>query len=181
MISRGMVIRRASGVVIASLSILIAGCSGGNLDDLQAYAAEVRARKGGRVEPLPKIENYEPFAYAATDLRDPFIPAAGSERMQQPQTGAGGLQPDFNRRREQTEDFPLDALQLVGIVVKSGTTWAILRHTDGTVFRVRTGNYVGQNHGKITKIGETKLEITEIVPDGLGGWRLREAAIAMRE
>jgi type IV pilus assembly protein PilP len=46
---------------------------------------------------------------------------------------------------------------------------------------VQAGNYAGQNYGKITRVTEYEVELTEIVPDGIGGWMERQATIAISE
>ena len=43
------------------------------------------------------------------------------------------------------------------------------------------GNFVGQNDGRIVGIAPTKISIIEIVPDGLGGYIERPAALALTE
>jgi type IV pilus assembly protein PilP len=57
----------------------------------------------------------------------------------------------------------------------------LINDTEGTIHRVQLGNYAGQNHGKITRITEFEVELTEIVPDGIGGWIERQASIAISE
>ncbi len=97
-------------------------------------------------------------------------------------TGTGsGIQPDVNRRREALEGFPLDALQMVGALEQRGQMWAVIKAPDGLVYRVARNNYVGQNHGRITGVSEEKVELVEIVPDGLGGWQERPARLALAE
>jgi type IV pilus assembly protein PilP len=40
---------------------------------------------------------------------------------------------------------------------------------------------MGQNEGRITAITPTKITLTEVVPDGLGGYLERPAALALNE
>jgi type IV pilus assembly protein PilP len=49
------------------------------------------------------------------------------------------------------------------------------------VHRVIVGNYLGTNDGKITAISTSKIDVREIVPDGLGGYIERPAALALNE
>ena len=61
------------------------------------------------------------------------------------------------------------------------TTYGLLQVTDGRVHRVTTGNYVGQNDGKIVQITPSKINVAEVIPDGLGGYMERAAAISLSE
>ena len=87
----------------------------------------------------------------------------------------------MNRRREALEAFPLDALKMVGTLAQKDGVWAIIKAPDGLVYRVTRNNYLGQNYGRITKISEDKVELVEIVPDGLGGWQERRASLVLAE
>jgi type IV pilus assembly protein PilP len=46
---------------------------------------------------------------------------------------------------------------------------------------VRTGDYLGRNHGKIMTIDESKIDVMEIVPDGEGGWLERPRTLPLKE
>ncbi|MBI3344978.1 MAG: pilus assembly protein PilP [Gammaproteobacteria bacterium] len=164
---------------VALLGGLLAGC-GNNTEDLQSYIEQVKARPKGPIEPMPIIKPYETFAYTATNLRDPFTPPVvpGESKTQ---TAGGGLKPDANRPKEALEEFPLDALRLVGSLERSGGKWSIVKAPDGAIYRVQPGNYLGQNNGKITRISDELIELTEIVEDGQGGWMERQASLALSE
>ena len=159
-------------------SLLLAGC-GNNSEDLQGYVEQVKARPKGAIEPMPIIKPYETFAYTATTLRDPFTPPVvpGESRTQT----AGGLQPDANRPKEALEEFPLDGLRLVGSLERGGSKWSVVKAPDGAIYRVQPGNYLGHNNGKITRISDELIELTEIVEDGQGGWIERQASLALSE
>lgn len=162
--------------------LLLTACTGGDhLDDLRAYVAEVKARKHGRVEPLPEIKPHETFLYQAYDLRDPFAPAPFSQPATVTATASNGIRPDMNRRREPLEEFPLDTLRMVGTLERDQERWGLVQARDGTVHRLKVGNYIGQNYGKIVAISEQEISLVEIVPDGLGGWTERKAALAINE
>ena len=161
----------------------VSGCSSDNLDDLRQYVQEVQARKGGRVEPVPEFKPFETVSYDLSDERDPFSPwVINKPAPAVAASGSGqGLQPDANRRKEALEAFPLDSLKMTGILEAGNQRWAIIRAPDGVIYRVTKGNYIGQNNGKITDVTDLKIAVREIVPDGLGGWRVRESTVALIE
>jgi type IV pilus assembly protein PilP len=161
------------------LCILLAGCFGGNNDDLKQRIADAGKDLRGKVAPLPEVKPYEPFTYNAFDLPDPFKP-----RKLSPQKGQGsgkGIQPDFNRRKEALENYALDSLKMVGTLQQGKMMYAIIKTPDNSLYRVKAGNYMGQNFGIITQITEADLKLTEIVQDSGGDWVERPATINLSE
>ena len=165
--------RRTKQVTIASLCLLAAGCGADN-SDLQDFVAQVKARPAAPIEPIPEIAPYTPYTYRADDRRAPFTPTAPRRDV----SSNSDLAPDPDRAREPLEAFPLDSLRLVGTIARSGVTYALIQAPDGVIHRLRPGNHIGQNYGRIDGISENGVLLTEIVPDGLGGYIRRPATIA---
>lgn len=157
----------------------LAACSN-NMSDLEQYVAEVKARKTVHVEPIPQIKPYEAVPYVAGDRRDPFVPSA-TENNREKGSPNQGLRPDANRNREPLESFPLDSLRMVGTISYEGRTYALIKAPDSVIHRVTIGDHMGQNYGKITSITATEVDLTEVVPDGFGGWSERPASLALEE
>lgn len=166
-------------LILPMLSVaLLSGCAKQDMNDLRAFVEEVKQRPPGRIEPLPEIKEVETHSYSSSDLRNPFAP----EKVQETETNiaqGSGLTPDFNRRKEELEQFPLDSLRMVGTLDKEEFVWALIRTNDGTIHTVKEGNYIGLNYGKIDRISEEKLELTEIIQDGQGGYIERQATVAL--
>jgi len=158
-------------------AIVTVSCAGHEHADLQEYVKRVKAKKAGNIKPLPEIKPYETFTYNAKDLRDPFTPFV-QEALEQAPVNTG-LRPDANRKREALEQFPLDSLVFVGNLEKDGQLWGLISAPDSTVYKVKKGNYVGQNYGEIQKITENEILIKEIISDGSGGWIEREASLTL--
>ena len=161
---------------------LLLACASESTTDLELYVEEIKGRQKSTIEPLPEFEPYESFTYQATDLRDPFTEATFSQpRAATRQASGNGITPDFERSAEPLEEFPLDSLRMVGTLEQHDDTWALIKDTDGTIHRMQPGNYAGQNHGKIFRVTEYEVEITEIIPDGIGGWVERQASITISD
>jgi type IV pilus assembly protein PilP len=164
----------AARILLAALGLVtMAGCSN-DMDELHAKINEVKNRPSRGIEPLPEVKPYETFDYAAADQRSPF--EAGV-----PASVANGIRPDSNRPREFLEQFSLDTLRMVGTLKLQGRIFGLVQTRDGLVHRVLPGNHVGQNDGRITAIEDGKISLTEIVPDGMGGFIERPAALALSE
>jgi type IV pilus assembly protein PilP len=154
---------------------MLAGC-GNDMDELQAKVEQVKNSPGSGIEPLPEVKPYETYDYAAADQRSPFeagIPASAN--------AANAIRPDSSRPREFLEQFSLDTLRMVGTVRLRGKLFGLLQTQDGLVHRVLPGNHLGQSDGRITAVEEGKISLIEIVPDGMGGFIERPAALALSE
>jgi len=170
--------------VIGTLIALLSGCGGG-LDDLKQYVESIRAKPPGRIEPIPEFQPYQNFEYTSHDLRDPFKMVDFRRPELDEDTMANltsGLRPDMDRIKEPLEDFPLDTLRLKGTIDdKDGVKWGLIFAPDNTIHRVIEGNYMGQNHGRIISVSDQTIELTEIVPDGLGNYIERSSAVTLIE
>lgn len=160
----------------SALALLwLSGCST-DMDRLEAQVAEIKSRPGERIEPLPEIKAYESFTYNAANMRSPFVPSAPARS-----DVANAVRPDTKRTRQFLEQFPLDTMQMVGTLQLQGNNYGLVQGKDGLVHRVLPGTYMGQNDGKVVSITPTRISIIELVPDGLGGYIERPAALALNE
>ncbi|MCW9088284.1 MAG: pilus assembly protein PilP [Gammaproteobacteria bacterium] len=173
---------KSIGLIMVSVLLLsLTGCSNSDYSDLRGYIKSVKAKPAGRIAPVPEFESYKTFEYTATDLRDPFKMFDNAAEITEEMSSTSDLMPDMDRNKETLEQYPLDTLEFVGHLEKGGQQWAIITSPDKLVHRVRVGNHLGMNYGEIIAISETKIMITEIIQDGMGGWIEREAALSMRE
>lgn len=154
---------------------------GGDMSDLDRFIAETKTKHHGQVDPLPEFTPYESFVYKADVGRDPFRPQTDVSQIATTESEYSGPRPESSRRKEPLENFPIDSLKMVGLLQQSSQTWGLVRDPEGTIHRVQPGNFAGKNHGKITQVRETKIDIVELVADGLSGWITREAQLAMAE
>lgn len=163
-------------VTVAIVALLLGAC-GRDMDDLERWVEQVKARPAGEIEPLPEVEPYETFEYSAHDLRSPFTPG----RAEQPESTKEGPRPDPDRPREPLEAFSLDSLDMVGTFELGGEQWGLVRDPDGLIHRVQPGNYMGRNYGRIIEVSESRIRLVELVPDGSGGWMERDASLTLEE
>ncbi len=164
--------------LVLGLALSLAAC-GSDTGDLDKYINEVKARPGGRIDPLPEITPYEVFSYVADaqGLRSPFVP----DTPQATGSAAGGARPDPDRSREYLESFPLDTLRMVGTLYIGETMFGLVQTADGLIHRVVPGNYLGQNDGRIADISESEIMLVEIISDGIGGYIERDAAVSLSD
>lgn len=164
---------------LLGLASVLSAC-GGDMSDLEQFIETTKGKHHGSVEQLPDFPPYQMFEYTYVDVRDPFRPQTDIN-VSIAQSAYDGPRPETQRLKEPLESYPVDALKMVGLLQQKSQTWGLVRDPDGTIHRVQPGNYAGQNHGKIVSVSESKIDIVELVPDGLSGWVNRDAMLAMAE
>ena len=162
-------------LTIAAVAVVaLAGCGGESHQDLRAWMAAQGAGVKGKLDPLPQMKPYEPFAYNAFDLPDPFKP-----RKIEPSKGASKLAPDVARRKEPLEAYPLESLNMVGTLEKGRAVYALVRTPEKDLYQVRQGNYLGQNYGVIIGVTDGEIKLKELVQDGAGDWTERSSTLQL--
>lgn len=182
---RGLSIRMNAptgrGLLMLVALIGLAGCSRGisstpgEAPNLETWIAEVKARPAPPLDPLPVMQQFETFEYAAHALRDPFSNAFTD------QSNGNGPRPDSSRRKQTLEQFPLDSFDMVGTLGRGAGLVALVMAPDKVTYRVRPGAYMGQADGRVTAVFEDRIELVELVPDGAGGWLERPATLALED
>ncbi len=165
-------------VVIAALTAGMFGC-GGSHDDLEQFVREGGQGMRGKVEPLPEVKPYEPFAYAAYDFSEPFKPR--KLKASNNVGGGGGLQPDLNRRKEPLESYELEKLKMVGTLQQNKMMYALIKAPDNSLHRIKTGNYLGVNFGRVTSVSESEVLLTEVIEDSSGEWSEKQSSVTLVE
>lgn len=159
--------------------LLLSACGGEEFQDLRDFVNNAGADMRGKVAPPPDIKPYEPFAYDnSTSLPDPFRPRKAEAHGK---SGSGQNQPDFSRPKQELEDYPLESLRMVGYLYQKGVGHAVIRSSEGKIYRVKAGNYIGLNFGQITSVNETEITVKEMVQDSAGDWTERESNLQLVE
>lgn len=165
---------------MAMMALLFLTACGPSADyaDLDVFMKNVDAKPKGNIKPLPPIETVPPFSYLASNQRSPFEPPVVLKRVER-QSGGPKVEPDLNRVKQYLERYSISQLSMVGTLAQGDATFALVQDNDGGVHRVQVGDFIGADHGKVRVVGETSIELVEIVPDGTGGWVERERTVAL--
>ncbi len=169
-------------LAIIMTALFLVACSGDEHQDLKEELKNLSKDLRGRIDPLPVVKAYEPVPYRAFDLPDPFGPAkielaiAAAAKSK----GGGANAPDVSRPKEPLEAYPLETLRMVGTLSQKGVSYALVR-ADASVYRVKAGNYLGQNFGIITDITDNQINLKELVQDAAGDWTERKIALQLLE
>jgi type IV pilus assembly protein PilP len=174
-------LRTLRSLLLCSFVIVLVGCSYGDVNvENRAFMAEVQAKPKGKIAPLPEFESYQAFTYGAANLRSPFEPPVVAQPKSAEQRKNVGVKPPKNHVREYLERFALSSLSMVGTLQQSNQTWALVQDDSGGVHRVQVGDFMGSQWGQIESIDDARIDITEIVSDGAGGWLRRPRSIELK-
>ena len=174
----------ARSAAAAALAVaLAAGCGGDEHGDLKEELNQLTKDLRGRVDPLPQVKPYEPVPYTAEGQVDPFRPerievaAAGRAA---PSANASLVDEQKKRPPEPLEAFPLESISMLGTITQNKETYALVK-AGPNLYRVRKGNYMGQNFGVITAIDETQISLKELIQEGSGEWVERASSLQLQE
>lgn len=171
---------RLRTITIALSLLTLAACGGEQHSDLRQFVKDSENLPRGRIPPLPEVKPYEAFSYDAFDLLDPFV-----ARKIEPPKGikvAGGVEPpDPDRRKEPLEAYPLENLKMVGTLEQKKQFHALIQTPDNNLFRVTSGNFLGQNFGRIIGVSESDIKLKELVQDSSGEWKEEERTMLLQD
>jgi type IV pilus assembly protein PilP len=167
-------------IALLAAALLLASCGGEQYSDLKEELDRMTKDLPRKVQPLPVVKPYEPVPYEAAGLPDPFGPQK-IELVTKTANAAGSkLKPDEKRVREPLEAFPLESLKMVGVLTQGKQTYAVVK-ADTSLYRVRAGNYLGQNFGLITEVTESEIKLRELIQDAGGDWTERSSSLQLQE
>jgi type IV pilus assembly protein PilP len=172
-------------LLVMAACATLAACGSSEHEEVQQWMAEQRASTKPQVEPIPEPKKFAPQDYTMETAIEPFSVQKLTQALKRDSQQAGSasaalLTPELNRRKEPLESYPLDAMTMVGSLNKLGQPVALIK-VDNLLYQVKAGNYLGQNYGRILKVGETEVVLRELVQDAAGEWIERTATLQLQE
>ncbi len=170
--------------VLGAITLGLAGCGASEEEQLQGWMTEQRNQTKSRVDRIPEPTKFSPQPYADEGAIEPFSSQKLTQALRRESTqsaaNAALIAPELARRKEPLEAYPLDAVAMVGSLLKLGQPVALVR-VDNLLYQVKVGSYLGQNYGRITKVSDTGMTLREIVQDSGGEWIERTATLQLQE
>jgi type IV pilus assembly protein PilP len=177
---------RVYKILVASvLAVLtLSACTGDDQEELGAWMQRERNSIKPDVKPIPEPTKFEPYSYGGERHVEPFsnekLASILKSGQSLPAEKSALIEPELNRRKQPLESFPLDVMKMVGSLNKGGQLVGLVK-VDSLLYQVASGNYLGQNYGRILKIEENQIVLREIVQDAAGEWIERPAALQLQE
>lgn len=174
-------LRPLAALGVAAVLVGSLGACGDGIDELVQWTEQKRRDAKPNVPKLQPPKKFDPEPYGSAQAVEPFsqqklVVALKQEARQMNPLLANEL----TRRKEPLEAYPLDSMTMVGSFIKTGAPFALLR-VDNLLYQVKVGDYLGQNYGRITKIGETDIALREVVQDAAGEWTERISSLQLQE
>jgi len=164
--------------------LLLTGCVGDGDADLKMWMDQKKSEVKPKIEVIKEPVAFLPLAYTAVDQMDPFNTLKLTNiLMRESENTASNVELvnlERNRRKQELENFPLDSIVMVGSLHQGGKDKALL-FVNNLIYQVGTGDYIGQNYGKIIKIEENKIDLREVVQEVNGDWVERLTTLDLQE
>ncbi len=168
---------------LALAAAALSACGDSDQEDLQKWMVEQRAQVKPSITPIAEPKKFTPQAYTEATSFEPFnmLKLTQALRREASQPGNSDLiAPELARRKEALEAFPLDSMAMVGSMNRDGQPVALVK-VDKLLYKVRIGEYLGLNYGRVTRINESEVALREIVQDAAGEWIERAASLQLQE
>ena len=171
-------------LLLVSMLLALTACGATGEDELRQWMNEQKSQTRPKVAPISEPKQFKPENYTQVTAIEPFsnqkLTQALRRESTQAVTNGALIAPELARRKEPLEAFPLDAMALVGSLVKAGQPVALVK-VDNLLYQIRPGNHLGQNYGRVMKISETEVTLREIAQDAAGEWIERAATLQLQE
>lgn len=167
-----------------ALAAILTACGAAPEDELRQWMAVQKSETHPKIKPISEPKLFKPELYVLVSDVEPFSNVKLTQSLKKDSTQAASngalIAPELARRKETLEEFPMDAMVMVGSMVKAGQPVALVT-VGKLLYQVRVGDHLGQNFGRITKISETEVSLREVVQDAAGEWIERTASLQLQE
>lgn len=144
------------GLVVWLVTILISGCQAADQsaddDDLASFVARVTVTPARPTfKPLPALYTPGRPRDASADHPSPF---GDDDPARAPTSSPAADSPPLER-------FPLAKLKLQGILATGARVQALIKTPEGELHQVAVGDYLGSQRGRVERITDNTLTLTE--------------------
>ena len=70
---------------------------------------------------------------------------------------------------------------MVGTLSQKRDVFALIKTPDNNLYRVKAGDFMGQNFGRITDITEATVKLKELVQDSGSEWKEEERTLLLQD
>ena len=163
-------------IAFALLTMQLLACEDQASTELKTWMAQTRRQVQPPLQAVMTQQDFQAFRYEPGGRLDPFDP----KKLAAMQAANGGPQPDLARDREPLEAFPLDALNMVGSMRRTGRVIGLIE-AEKIIYQVSPGSYLGQDLGKVVAISDGAIDIDEMVQETSGIWTKRRTQLRLQE
>ncbi|MFA0084892.1 pilus assembly protein PilP [Vibrio sp. 10N.261.51.F12] len=156
--------------------VMLLGCQA-NDNSLEDFVAKTEANVEVEVDKLKPTQSFHVMPFLSHPEGSPFeLPQLA--QAQTPAFSEVCWQPKI-RVKGRLEQYRLNELHLKGIMSKGEALTGLLLLPNRQLVKVRKGQYVGENNGKIKQVTAEGLVVSETLSDGLGCWFQRQVKLTL--
>ena len=148
------------------LGLGLMGCQA-NTDSIEQFIAKTHTNAKAKVKPLAAPYIFVAESFVMTSKRVPFL-RPRPELLLAKQANSSCWQPLNDHQPTQLETFPLEQLSMKGAIGHQRQLWGLIYTPKGELVKIKPGQFVGLNRGKVIKVSDKLIEIEETLPDGKG-------------
>ncbi|RBW45119.1 pilus assembly protein PilP [Psychromonas sp. B3M02] len=161
------------------LVFLLFSCSEANLEDLNKFVVDTKSKVYPVKNEVPTLKKIDTLNFTQAEGRNPFSQPKLEVVAEVKDTPKSCPQPNFEREKQALELYSLGQMQMRGTLLKDGELSALVQISGNEVHRVKPGNYLGLNYGKVLKINKDQIDLLELAPDQNGCWEERLTQIKL--
>ena len=150
------------------LGLGLMGCQA-NTDSIEQFIAKTHTNAKAKVKPLAAPYIFVAESFVMTSKRVPFL-RPRPELLLAKQANSSCWQPLNDHQPTQLETFPLEQLSMKGAIGHQRQLWGLIYTPKGELVKIKPGQFVGLNRGKVIKVSDKLIEIEETLPDGKAGF-----------
>ena len=132
-----------------------------NLSDLKKFIETTKQEHKKDKVALPELSLERHEYYSASALRNPFAPSAKKAVV-------------TIKKKDPLLNYPIDSLQLIGVLAKGKDYWAAIMLPSGHILEVGVGARLGLNEAKVESITQHHVKLKEHVVTASGKNQTRE-------
>ncbi len=137
------------GCFIVVIGLILSACGDKQKSDqAQHYVKQIKQEAASKKQVKPTLPVIKKERYQQIRSRSPFEQSYTKKQKQ--------AHPDTI-----LNNYSLESLKLIGILIKSGKKWAIITTPDGKIVKVTKGSRVGSHHNLVTKITNSQILFVE--------------------
>ena len=168
-------------LIILIMTLPLFSCVEVNLDDLSGFVAETKAKMYPVDDSVPTLKKIDALVFTQKDARNPFTKPQPETIAPVENAPKSCPQPNLNRKKQALEMYSLANLTMRGTLLVEQQRWGLVQVTNGELYKVKSGYYLGLNHGRVLKITDNKIDLLELAADQDGCWQERITQITLRQ
>ena len=168
-------------LILLIMTLPLFSCVKVNLDDLSRFVTETKAKTYPVDDSVPTLKKIDALVFTQKETRNPFSEPQAEAIAPVENAPKSCPQPNLNRNKQALEMYSLDNLIMGGTLFVDQQIWGLVQVTNGQLYKVKSGDYLGLNNGKVLKITDNKIDLLELVADQDGCWQERITQITLRQ